>query len=160
MNSRDIARGRMPADLKTKTAIGALVGFALAAAFHPALHAQSRASVWDGVYTEPQAARGEPDYRKECASCHGETLEGKGTAPPLSGTDFTANWDGMTLGDLFQKIQVSMPADRPGDLSRERNAAILAFLLKANSFPAGRTELRDDAEALKLIRFEVARPKQ
>jgi mono/diheme cytochrome c family protein len=151
----------MPADLKiNKTATLAIAAVWLGAMLHPFARGQSRTSVWDGVYTAQQAGRGEPAYQKECASCHGEKLEGKGTAPPLAGNDFTANWNGMTLGDLFEKIQGSMPADRPGELSPARNAAILAFLLKANSFPAGRTELRDDAEALKLIRFEVARPKQ
>jgi len=48
-------------------------------------------SVWDGVYTEEQAKRGEELYRKECASCHGETLVGGGGAAPLTGGTFLSH---------------------------------------------------------------------
>ena len=41
-----------------------------------------------------------------------------------------------------------MPADKPGKLSRERNAQILAFLLKSNKFPAGAAPLPTDKAAL------------
>jgi mono/diheme cytochrome c family protein len=111
-------------------------------------------SVWDGIYTDGQAARGEPVYRKNCISCHGEELEGKGQNPPLSGSDFTTNWNGMTVGDLFEKMQVSMPADRPGKLSKEENAEMLAYILKFNKFPTGAKELPASADALSGIRFE------
>ena len=37
---------------------------------------QPTASVWDGVYTEEQAGRGQALYAKECASCHGASLSG------------------------------------------------------------------------------------
>ena len=60
-------------------------------------------SVWDGVYTEEQAKRGEPIYRKECASCHGEMLTGGESAPPLTGGAFLANWNGLTVGDLTSR---------------------------------------------------------
>jgi mono/diheme cytochrome c family protein len=114
-------------------------------------------SVWDGIYTEAQAARGEAGYREACASCHGEKLDGRGQIPPLAGSDFTSNWNGMTVGDLFEKMQTSMPADRPGQLSKEQNAAILAFILGSNRFPAGNKELSADTDALKGIRFEADR---
>jgi mono/diheme cytochrome c family protein len=115
-----------------------------------ALQAQQKtpASVQDGVYTAAQAARGETAYRQNCASCHGAELEGKSQNPPLAGSDFTGNWDGRTLGELFDKIQDTMPADRPGKLDRPVNAAILAYILRANKFPAGKAELRDDPAAL------------
>ena len=56
-------------------------------------------------------------------------------------------------------MQTSMPADKPGQLSREQNAALLAFILNANKFPAGATELSTDAERLRQIRFETTKPK-
>src|SRR5258708_13609568 len=65
--------------------------------------AESR-SVWDGVYTEEQAKRGEPIYHKECAACHGDLLTGGESAPPLTGGAFLANWNGLTVGDLFDRI--------------------------------------------------------
>jgi S-disulfanyl-L-cysteine oxidoreductase SoxD len=113
------------------------------------------ASVWDGVYSEEQAGRGAGLYRQECVSCHGQKLEGRGQAPPLAGTDFATDWNGMTLDDLFEKMQTSMPADQPGHLSREQNAALLAYILSANKFPAGASELSTDADRLRQIRFET-----
>ena len=115
---------------------------------------QTSRSVWDGIYTEAQAARGEAGYREACASCHGATLDGSGQIPPLAGSEFTMNWNGMTVGDLFEKMQTSMPADRPGQLSEAQNAAILAYILQFNKFPAGRNELPSNADALKSIRFD------
>jgi mono/diheme cytochrome c family protein len=119
----------------------------------------AQASVWDGIYSAEQARKGEALYRQECASCHGEKLEGRGQAPPLTGGDFTMDWNGMTLDDLFEKIQTSMPADQPGHLSREQNATLLAFILNANKFPAGAAELPTDGERLRQIRFEAAKTK-
>ncbi len=117
----------------------------------------AQASVWDGIYSAEQARKGEALYRQECASCHGEKLEGRGQAPPLMGGDFTMDWNGMTMDDLFEKIQTSMPADQPGHLSREQNATLLAFILNANKFPAGAAELPTDGERLRQIRFEAAK---
>ncbi len=84
-------------------------------------------------------------------------MDGSGQAPPLAGSEFKGNWDGQTAGDLFEKMQTSMPADQPGRLSREQNADILAFLLASNGFPSGDKELPTDAAALAKIRFESAK---
>ena len=116
-------------------------------------------SVWDGVYTPGQADRGKALYAQNCASCHGATLDGGGAAPPLAGADFKTNWSGQTAGDLFEKTQTTMPADKPGKLSPEQTADILAFLLASNAFPAGSEELPTDAVALATIRIEAAKPK-
>jgi len=121
--------------------------------------AESPATVWDGVYTDVQAGRGAALYQRSCASCHGDKLQGKGQTPALTGSDFTMDWNGMTVGDLFDKIQTSMPADKPGSLSREQNASLVAYLLNANKFPSGTAELSSDAEHLRQIRFEAAPPK-
>ena len=115
-------------------------------------------SVWDGVYTEEQAKRGEPLYQKECASCHGALLTGGESSPPLSGGAFLANWNGLTLGDLFDRIRKTMPQTAPGKLTRQQNADILAFVLSVNKFPAGKAELYRQSEMLKEIRFESAKP--
>lgn len=115
-------------------------------------------SVWDGVYTEEQAKRGEPLYHKECAPCHGDSLSGGESAPPLTGGAFLSNWNGLTLGDLFERIRKTMPQNAPGKLSRQQNADILAFTLSANKFPAGKTELSRQSEFLKEIRFEAMKP--
>ena len=136
-----------------------LFGAVVAAAWAVALvNGEPRSSTRDGVYTEAQATRGQASYQKSCASCHGENLNGSGAAtPPLLGPDFTDMWSGQTLDDLFERIQTSMPADTPGKLSRAENADIVAYLLKANHLPAGKTDLSTDAAALKQIQFEAAK---
>src|SRR5579862_4831790 len=127
------------------------VAFALGLAF-----AQAPASVWDGVYSDAQAGRGAALYHTACASCHGDKLQGKGQTPALTGPDFVMDWSGMTVGDLFDKMQTSMPADKPGSLSRDQNASLVAYLLSANKFPSGMADLSSDAERLRQIRFEAA----
>ena len=119
--------------------------------------AESR-SVWDGVYTDEQAKRGEPIYAKECAACHGATLNGGESAPPLTGGAFLANWNGLTMGDLFDRIRKTMPQSNPGRLTRQQDADILAFMLSANKFPFGKTELYRQSEMLREIRFESEKP--
>jgi S-disulfanyl-L-cysteine oxidoreductase SoxD len=135
------------------------IAIGLALCLAAVVDAQQSASVWDGVYTAEQADRGKALYGKQCASCHGAALDGSGQAPPLAGADFKGDWNGQTTDDLFEKMQTSMPADRPGQLSREQNADVLAFLLSSNGFPAGQKELPTDAAALQKIRFESAKPK-
>jgi mono/diheme cytochrome c family protein len=122
------------------------------------LAAQAARSVWDGVYTPEQAARGAALYANTCASCHGTALGGGESAPPLTGGEFLSNWNGLTVGDLFERIRISMPADRPGKLTREQDADVLAFILSVSEFPPGKTELEHQAEALKLIRIDSTRP--
>jgi hypothetical protein len=51
-----------------------------------------------------------------------------------------------------------MPADRPGRLTREQDADILAFILRVGEFPAGKAELEHQTEVLKQIRFEPTKP--
>jgi cytochrome c len=119
--------------------------------------AQTR-SLWDGVYTAEQAKRGQAAYAGQCERCHGTQLLGGESAPPLAGIEFFSNWNGLTAGDLFERIRISMPADRPGRLSREDNADIIAYMLSVNQFPAGETELARQPELLKQIQLEMYKP--
>jgi len=112
-------------------------------------------SVWDGVYTEEQSSRGQALYNKHCASCHGDTLSGAETAPPLAGEEFLSNWNGLSVGELFDRIRTTMPQNAAGKLSREVNADITAYILSVNKFPAGKTELPHQTEILKTIRIEA-----
>ena len=85
---------------------------------------------------------------------------GAGEAPPRAGGAFIANWDSLTVGDRFERIRISMPADRPGKLNREQIADILSYVLSFNRFPAGKTELERQTEVLKEIRIESVKPDQ
>src|SRR5436305_1584970 len=120
--------------------------------------AQTSKTVWDGVYTEEQSKRGETIAKEECVRCHGQALSGGEEAPPLAGAGFVSNWNGLTMGDLFERIRISMPTDAPGRLTRQENADILAYMLNLNKFPAGKTELDRQTEVLKGIKFVTPKP--
>jgi mono/diheme cytochrome c family protein len=117
----------------------------------------ARAGTWDGVYSEPQAERGAVQFQQHCGRCHGANLAGTFETPPLVGR-FMPYWSGTTLDVLFDYISAAMPLDRPGSLSPAANADILAFILKANNFPAGTKELGAGSDALKAIHFDAVRP--
>src|SRR5262245_32072951 len=107
----------------------------------------STRSVWSGVYTDEQAARGKAAYDLSCASCHGPTLGGV-DGPPLAGSDFLRNWLEDDLNSLFRKVHDRMPGDAPGSLPENVTLDIVAFLLQANEFPSGSEELIPNAMAL------------
>jgi len=145
--------------MKLKLAAVALLPMAAVLMLNSSVHAQPPSkSIWDGIYTEEQATRGQGLYSQECASCHGGELTGGEMAPPLAGGEFLAGWDGLTVGDLFERIRISMPQNAPGSLSGQQNADILAFVFNANKFPAGDSELPKEAGILKTIKFEVKKP--
>ena len=107
----------------------------------------------DGIYSEPQAVRGEKIYADSCASCHGDDLSGGGQTPALAGKEFNVDWTDLTLADLFDRTHGTMPADKPGTLTPAQTADVIAFLLKKGNFPAGAADLPSDAPALKTIKF-------
>ena len=115
-------------------------------------------SVWDGVYTEEQAKRGEAIYYTRCAACHGSEQDGGDMTPALRGPVFTSTWNDLSIGDLVERIRVSMPLDGPGSLSRQQVADVTAFLLKTNGWPAGMTALPREAEPLKEIQIKAVKP--
>src|SRR5438105_948543 len=134
----------------------AIIPFVTVLALRPSVRAQEMSkSVWDGIYNEAQADRGKQLYSDACASCHGPELTGGEMAPPLVGGDFQSDWNGLSVGDLFERIRISMPQNAPGSLSGQQNADILAFVFSVNKFPAGTTELPKEAGILKQIKFEA-----
>ena len=80
------------------------------------------ASLAAGVYTEEQSKRGMELYKAQCASCHGDDLKGNEIIPALTGDTFTGNWKGKTVGDLIEKINMTMPALDPGSLTPEQTS--------------------------------------
>lgn len=118
------------------------------------LYAQKFSSTRDGVYSPDQAQQGAAIYAKQCATCHGGMLQGSGQNPPLEGDDFLNNWTDQTLADLDSTIRNSMPATNPGSLKPAEVADLIAYILKMNKFPAGKTELPVKQDSLKLIHIE------
>jgi mono/diheme cytochrome c family protein len=144
----------------TVAAAAALLGVATLGAFGTGstLSAQQAKSQWDGVYTQEQAKRGDALYAEHCASCHGADMNGGEMAPGLTGGEFSANWNDLSLGDLFERMRVSMPQNAPGSLSRAQNADILAYILSKGNYPAGKTELPQATDVLNTIKFVSSKP--
>ena len=149
--------------MKLRLVMIAAVAVWAIAAWHLTLRAQeppakTTPSVADGVYSEEQAKRGEAIYGAECSSCHGMAMEGADMAPPLTGGAFMGNWNGLTVGDLFERIRISMPDGNPGKLTREQDADVVAYILKVSKYPAGKTELPHETEVLKQIKIVAPKP--
>jgi cytochrome c len=116
-------------------------------------------SIWDSVYSAAQAARGDSLYHMTCAKCHGDTLGGgKATtgedSPPLVGEPFLANYYGLNVFDLYDKIQSGMPPDNPKTIDPKTVVDVMAFVFSKNRFPAGAAELPLEPEKLKEIKLE------
>ena len=108
-------------------------------------------TVWDGVYTDEQATRGQTQYLRACASCHAPDLRGGSTAPSLVEESFAFQWADTTVGELFERIRMLMPSDRPNSLSSQAYRDVVAFILQANKFPVGEKELDAEVEGLRQI---------
>jgi mono/diheme cytochrome c family protein len=125
-----------------------LVGlFFLASAMASLVTAQTstpRRTVWDGVYTEAQAARGATAFGQSCSGCHVLAPEGKA---PLVGDAFWKSFAQKTVGDLLEFVSTYMPNGNPGSLTEPTYRDIVALMLKSNGFPPGTAELGGTATA-------------
>lgn len=93
-------------------------------------------TVWDGIYTNTQAARGESIFAGACNSCH---------RAGFSGPRFVDHWREAKLVNLYTFISNSMPPGARGALSDHDYIDIVAYILKTSNFPAGTDELTPDA---------------
>ena len=116
------------------------------------------ASVWSGVYTDEQAKRGEAISNKLCTSCHGPDLSGGEAGPTLVGLEFVGNWNNLTVGDFFDRVHATMPADAPGTMTSQQTSDVAAYVFKLNKYPAGKTELPTDLASLQGIKIEGEPP--
>ena len=103
-----------------------------------------RRTVWDGVYTEAQSARGITAFGQSCS----------GLSYARGGRQIAAGW--RTILEEFRAkerrrfiefVSANMPNGAPGSLSESTYRDIVALMLKSNGFPAGTTELRRDSIA-------------
>ena len=111
----------------------------------------AKVSIWDGVYTDAQAKRGEDAYQRACARCHAEDLLGSTNAPALVGQPFFARFDRTSADDVIDVIRRTMPQEAPDTLGMPAYADIASFLFKSNGSPAGKTELPTDRARLREI---------
>lgn len=111
-----------------------------------------------GVYTDAQAKRGETVYKSTCAVCHGPELAGD-QGPALVGKDFIAEWKDMSLGDLLDEVEMTMPADAPGSLMPAQYADAVAYVLSMNKYPAGMAELGSSPAPFKTVKMGEPPPR-
>ena len=102
------------------------------------------------LYTADQATAGAAVYSQSCAACHGPQLEGV-AAPALKGSVFgeMATAQSLTADSLLDVIVNTMPQSDPGSLKPEDYAAVTAYVLQQNGYPAGTTPLAKGAAGLK-----------
>jgi len=103
----------------------------------------SSKTIWDGVYTDGQATRGQRTAQQNCGSCH--------SASEWSSGMFLTAWAGRPVRELHSHLRTTMPFDSPGRLSADQYADIVAYMLKLNNVPAGNAELPSDDAGLTAI---------
>lgn len=98
------------------------------------------------LYTAEQATAGATVYSQSCAACHGAQMEGV-AAPALKGSAFgeLASAQSLTAQTLLDVIANTMPQSDPGSLKPEDNAAVTAYILQQNGYPAGTKPLATGA---------------
>ena len=121
------------------------------------------ASVWDGVFTEAQATRGQAVYPGACGTCHGRRLNGAPddpdmlSTPPLARAKFLRDWKGRSLATLFEYTRATMPESNPGSLDDREYVDIIAYMLTVGGMPAGDAELQPDAQRLARVVIRAGR---
>lgn len=96
-------------------------------------------TVWDGVYTDAQAARATATFSQSCSNCH--TLGADGNRP-VTGDAFWRAFTQKTVGDMLTFVKTNMPNGvNAGSLPAPTYNDLVALILKSNGFPSGSTEL-------------------
>src|SRR5215510_12132818 len=100
------------------------------------------------AFTTAQAERGQSSYRQSCQDCHGSSLDnGEFGGPPLKGGYFRTRWGSGNVAVLYGYVSLTMPPDRPGQLSPQTYADLVAYILSNNGYAAGDKELTPDQNA-------------
>jgi S-disulfanyl-L-cysteine oxidoreductase SoxD len=134
-------------------AVGALCGGAAVGHGQRASGDETLPRIWTGVYTAEQAEQGKVPFTGLCRRCHSDNLEGSERGPALKGELFMANWDQQDLDRLRAKIRDTMPPDDPGKLTEDDYVGLVSYILQANGYPAGTTNLDGGAlSSIQLVR--------
>jgi mono/diheme cytochrome c family protein len=108
-------------------------------------------TVWDGVYTEQQAARGVASFASSCARCHGAEPNGE-EGRSLTGRPFWDSFRESTVDHLLDFVSKNMPNGAGGSLSADTYADLVAFILSRNGLPSGTAELtKESANGVQII---------
>jgi mono/diheme cytochrome c family protein len=112
------------------------------------LYAMTGAAQDAALYASDPAQQGAAIYARQCAACHGDTLDG-GAGPALKGTALSAmaSSQHLTATSLLEVISRTMPLAAPGSLKPEDYAAVTAFILKQSGGLALDTAATTDTAA-------------
>jgi mono/diheme cytochrome c family protein len=114
-------------------------------------------TVWSGIYTVEQAARGQQEYIARCSRCHGAELLGT-QSNGLVGKDFMERWREDSVGSLYEFVSNGMPpANRGGGrplISVPEYLDILSYVFSQNQFPAGPNPLTTEGLDDVLIQYK------
>ena len=77
-------------------------------------------------YTPEQVVRGKAVYSAQCASCHGDRLQGI-SAPALAGASFAKSH--LNVSQIRSVVVTQMPLSAPGSLSPDDYASVMAYTL-------------------------------
>jgi len=91
-------------------------------------------STKDGAFTAEQAERGKAVYDKSCVNCHQADFY----------RDRLARWENRPVGELFESVSTTMPADNVGGLLTSEYLDVLAYIFSVTGSPAGSEELTTD----------------
>ncbi len=103
--------------------------------------------IWQGVYTDAQAARGRDVFNASCLRCHGSDLAGN-TAPALKGDRFHTTFGNEPVDRLFLKVRDTMPPSFSTTLDDQAKLDVVTYILQTNGYPAGSGELKLASEDL------------
>jgi mono/diheme cytochrome c family protein len=91
-------------------------------------------STKDGAFTAAQAERGKSVYDKSCVNCHQIDFY----------RERLPRFQGKPVGQLFEVVSTSMPADNIGALLTSEYIDVLAYIFSQTGSPPGNEELSTD----------------
>jgi mono/diheme cytochrome c family protein len=103
--------------------------------------------IWQGVYSEAQAARGKEVFTANCVRCHAQDLAGV-TGPALKGDRFYQTFGSEPIDRLFLKVRDTMPPNYGDTVTDQNKLDAVTYILQYNGFPSGPDELKMASEDL------------
>jgi mono/diheme cytochrome c family protein len=91
-------------------------------------------STKDGAFTAEQAERGKVVYEKSCGNCHQADFY----------RERLPRFQSKPVGELFEVVSTTMPADNVGGLLTSEYLDALAYIFSLTGSPAGTEELTSD----------------
>ena len=112
-------------------------GLTLSALFLAACSNIGGRSTVVSTFARQQAEAGSLVFERQCAVCHGTSLQGTGTGPALRGDSFLDKWKSQTPADLINFIQSSMPPGGSKEINPADRVNLAAYILQTNDVGAG-----------------------